>query len=80
MLDCVLQEWLKYHPDTVYPNSSLIRDGHRKDDFIRTFFPLVTNEESFTDPKEIGYYCKLPNIGLTEPIGMLLLVIIAGVT
>lgn len=70
MLDCVLQEWIKYHPNTVYPVSPLIRDGHRIDDYLRTFFPLVTNEEVFTDSEELGVYCKLPNIGLTEPIGM----------
>ena len=69
MLDCVLQEWIKLHPDTVYPVSPLIRDGHRIDDYLRTFFPLVTNEEVFTNPEEFGVYCTLPNIGLTEPIG-----------
>ena len=71
MIDCILQEWSKLHPDSGYPvHPLLVRDGHRKDDYMRTFFPLVTNGQAFAPAEEFGYYCELPNIGLTEPTGM----------
>ena len=69
MLDCLLQEWAKLHPNSGYPVHPEVRDGHRKDDYLRTFFPLITNGEVFANPEEFGYYCQLPNLGLTEPIG-----------
>ena len=72
MLDCILQEWLKRHPNSGYPVHPMVRDGHRKDDYIRTFFPLITNEEAFASAEQFGYYCKLPNIGLTEPKGKIM--------
>ena len=72
MLDCLLQEWSKLHPNSGYPVHPEVRDGHRKDDYLRTFFPLITNEEVFANPEEFGYYCQLPNLGLTEPNGNLI--------
>ena len=69
MLDCILAEWNKRHPTSGYPVDPLVRDGHRKDDYIRTYFPLITNGEAFASTEDFGYYCQLPNIGLTEPIG-----------
>ena len=45
MLDCILLEWAKRHSDTEYPIHSLIRDRHRKRDFVCNYFPLVTNDE-----------------------------------
>ena len=71
MMDCILVEWLKRHPSTKYPVHPDIRDGHRKDDYIRSYFPLITNGEAFPDTQDFGYYCKLPNIGSIEPIGIL---------
>ena len=70
MVDCILVEWVKSHPDAEYPDSDLVRDGHKKDDYIRSFFPLVTNGEAFYDTKEFGYYCDLPNLGSTEAESM----------
>ena len=55
--------------DTV-PVHPMIRDGHRKDDYMRSFFPLITNGEVFASAEDFGYYCQLPNLGLTEPIGI----------
>ena len=71
MMDCLLQEWMKRHRKSEFPVHPLIRDGHRRDDFIRGFFPLYTNGEVLTRAEEFGYYCSLPNVGLTEPIGTL---------
>ena len=70
MMDCILQEWMKRHPDVEYPVHPMIRDGHRKDDYMRSFFPLITNGEVFASAEDFGYYCQLPNLGLTEPIGI----------
>lgn len=70
MIDCILVEWAKLHPDEQYPDSPLVRDGHRKNDYIRSFFPLVTNGEAFSDTQNFGYYCDLPNLGSTEAVGM----------
>ena len=72
MMDCLLQEWVKRHPSTsYYPVHPLIRDGHRKYDYIRAFSPLITNGEAFRDPEEFGYYCQLPNIGSAVPQGIM---------
>ena len=51
MVDCILEEWVKRHPNSGYPSSSEVREGHKKDDYLRTYFPLITNGEVFTDPK-----------------------------
>ena len=69
-VDCVLQEYLKRHPNTEYPVHPQIRDGHRANDYIRTFFPLYTNQELFTkNTEKFGYYCSLSNVGTTHPEG-----------
>ena len=69
MVDCVLEEWSRRHPTSGYPASSLVRDGHKKDDYIRTVFPPTTNGEVFTDPREFGYYCQLANLDSNTPVG-----------
>ena len=52
-----------------YPVHLLIRDKHRKRDFVLTYSPLVTNDEVlFTDPTDFGYYCDLLNLGLLEAV------------
>ena len=70
MLDCILAEWVNRHPNAGYPVHPLVRDGHRRDDYVRAFFPIVTNGEVFSDPTEFGYYCELPNLGSTTAVGM----------
>jgi hypothetical protein len=67
MLDCILEEWMERHPGSGYPVHPDIRDGHRKDDYIRTYFPLITNGEVFESTQEFGYYCQLPDLDTTEP-------------
>lgn len=64
MVDCVLEEWLRLHSDAEYPTDPIIRDGHRRDDYVRGFFPLYTNGELFKGTEEFGYSCTLPNITL----------------
>lgn len=70
MVDCILGEWKRRHPDTPYPTSPSIRDGHRKDDYLRTLLPLVTNNEAFADPENFGYYCPLSNLDSNSAVGM----------
>ena len=65
MIDCMLDEWLKRHPDAEYPIDPQVRDGHRRDDYVRSFFPLYTNGDMFKRTKEFGYSCSLSNI--TDP-------------
>ena len=70
MMDCVLEEYLKRHPNTEYPVHPLVPDGHKANDYIRTFFPLYTNQELLPKSAEkFGYYCSLPNVGTTNPEG-----------
>jgi hypothetical protein len=68
MLDCIFQEWMRRHPGSGYPVHPLIRDGHRIDDYLRTFFPLITNRDVFVNPEEFGYYCHLPNVGVQSAV------------
>ena len=69
-VDCVLEEYFKRHRNTEYPVHPQIRDGHRANDYIRTFFPLYTNQKLFTkNTEKFGYYCSLPNVGITDPEG-----------
>ena len=58
---------MERHPSSGYPVHPDIRDGHRKDDYIRTYFPLITNGEVFESTQEFGYYCQLPDLDTTEP-------------
>ena len=69
MVDCILQEWLKRHPKFEYPVDPQVPDGHRRDDYVRGYFPLYTNGEILTRAEEFGFYCNLPNLGMTQPIG-----------
>ena len=69
MMDCILEEWTKRHPSSSFPDGPLVRDGHKKSDYLRTFFPPITHGEVFTDPKEFGYYCQLPNLDINTPVG-----------
>ena len=58
-----------------YPVHLLIRDRHRKRDFVLTYSPLVTNDEVlFTDPTDFGYYCELLNLGLLEASGYVIVI------
>ncbi|CAI8026263.1 Rho GTPase-activating protein 100F [Geodia barretti] len=68
MMDCILEEWTKRHPSSSFPDGPLVRDGHKKSDYLRTFFPPITHGEVFTDPKEFGYYCQLPNLDINTPV------------
>ena len=62
MLDCILDEWLARNPDIEYPDSPLIRAGHRRDDFVTGFIPLYTNNDMFVRTEEFGYFCNLTNL------------------
>ncbi len=63
MVDCILAEWMRLHPEAEYPVApEVIRDGHRRDDFSRGFFPVYTNGDMFFQAEKFGYTCELENI------------------
>ena len=65
MIDCILEELLIRHSDAEFPNDPLVQDGHKRDDYVRGFFPLFTNGDLFKRTEEFGYSCRLAN--LTDP-------------
>lgn len=61
MLDCILAEWLRQHPEAEYPyNVTTI--GHARDGFVVPFYPLFTHKELFVPIEELGYTCNLPGV------------------
>ena len=85
MVDCILEEWLADHPNTPYPVAPQVRDGHRRDDFSRAFFPLYTNGELFVPARAFGYTCELADIpdGATRSMAsplLLLATILAAIS
>lgn len=81
-IDCVLEEWLSDHPNTKYPVAPQVRDGHRRDDYSRGFFPLYTNGELFTSTKDFGYSCQLGDVpaGVASLISSPLLMLVTVLT
>ena len=59
MVDCILEEWLQRNPNTQYPQDSSIHQGHKDNDYIVTFFPLVRHSDKFKTADNFGYSCKL---------------------
>ena len=58
MMDCLFDEWLQRHSDAEYPVDPLVTQGHRKDDFVGSFFPLYTNGDMFKGAEVFGYFCR----------------------
>ena len=70
MIDCILEEWLRVHPDAYYPSVTL--RGHQKDGYIVPFYPLFKHKDMFKTAHNFGYSCNLPNITVSEiaPTGL----------
>ena len=64
MIDCVFDEWLKRHPDEVYPDVPLTPStrGHQAQSYMIPFYPLYTNADMFKLSENFGYFCNLPNL------------------
>ena len=61
MVDCILEEWLKQHPDAEYPREGP-KQGHGINDYMVPFFPLVKHSDMFKTADNFGYSCRLPDI------------------
>ena len=60
MIDCIMEEWLKSSmSDKIYPTSSSIHEGHRKNDYIVPFIPLYRHSDIFNTSETFGYKCDL---------------------
>ena len=59
MIDCILEEWFQKNKNAQYPRNAAIQQGHRYNDYIVPFFPLVTQGEMFKTADNFGYSCKL---------------------
>ena len=64
MVDCILEEWLQQNPEATYPESDLIRNGHRGDDYIVPFIPLYTHSQMFKTADNLGYSCTLSGLDI----------------
>ena len=64
MVDCMFDEWLKFHPNEEYPDVPLTPStrGHQLHSYMIPFFPLYTNADMFKLANNFGYFCNLPNI------------------
>ena len=83
MIDCILEEWVRGHPDADYPpNIPSKLKGHQKDGYIVPFYPLFKHKDMFDTADNFGYSCNLPNITVSGhtptpagPGGLVLLVV-----
>ena len=62
MIDCILEEWLQRNKNAQYPVNEQIHQGHRVDDYMVPFFPLVKHSEMFMTAENFGYRCRLPQV------------------
>jgi hypothetical protein len=62
MIDCILEEWLQRNTNAQYPGDGQIRQGHKADDYMVPFFPLVKHSEMFMTADNFGYNCTLPRV------------------
>ncbi len=62
MIDCILEEWLQRNTNAQYPGDDQIRQGHKADDYMVPFFPLVKHSEMFMTADNFGYKCQLPRV------------------
>ena len=66
MIDCILEEWLQRNTNAQYPRDpegqDLIHKGHKADNYMVPFFPLVKHSEMFKTADNFGYTCRLPQI------------------
>ena len=69
MIDCILEEWLQRNTNAQYPANEQIRQGHRVDDYMVPFFPLVKHREMFMTAENFGYTCRLPRVNVAIKSG-----------
>ena len=69
MIDCILEEWLQRNANAQYPVNDQIHQGHRADDYMVPFFPLVKHNEMFMTAENFGYTCRLPRVNVAIKSG-----------
>jgi hypothetical protein len=67
MIDCILEEWLQRNTNPQYPMAEQIHRGHKANDYMVPFFPLVKHSEMFMTAENFGYTCRLPRIDTSNP-------------
>jgi hypothetical protein len=78
MVDCILEEWLKKHPDAKYPEGvPSTKVGHRGDDYIVPFFPLVKHSDVFKSGDYLGYWCDISAVLLLKPTQWIVFIALA---
>ena len=78
MIDCILEEWLQKNKNAQYPVDEQIRQGHKADDYIVPFFPLVKHSEMFKTADNFGYTCTLNVAIKSGPTVWLLIPVVLG--
>ena len=63
MVDCILEKWLQQESNPQYPDIPAETEyrGHRMDDYMVPFFPLVKHSDMFKTADNFGYSCELPD-------------------
>ena len=83
MVDCILEEWLQKNKNAQYPRDpegqDLIHKGHRADDYMVPFFPLVKHSEMFKTADNFGYTCTLNVAIKSGPTVWLLIPVVLGI-
>ena len=68
MVDCILEEWLQRNNHNLnYPNQAIIKNGHRRDDYIVPFIPLYTHNMMFNTADNFGYSCNTQSTARPPP-------------
>ena len=63
MVDCILEEWLQENSNVPYPdNIPATLKGHRAQDYIIPFFPLVKHQDMYKTGENFGFSCTLSDI------------------
>ena len=82
MVDCILEEWFNMNTNAQYPQDKRIPQGHKENDYLVPFFPLVRNGEMFKTADNFGYSCSLDQsnaaIKLGSTVWLFVLMVLGG--
>ena len=81
MVDCILEKWLQKNKNAQYPQDIInpIPQGHKENDYLVPFYPLVTHGEMFKTADNFGYSCNLSAaIKLGPMVWFVMLMVLGG--